>query len=563
MNSITSRLSGSSTLVFLPLYFIWRKKKKAVTIMLIFIVSFTISSCFLTFFNTNTKPKAESDILQKLQLEQKVFIIHFKDSIAELKNISIKNDTIEADITPLSKDHLKYLEPKINQPNPVKKIDKSIVFAEVHLYILEAKNEIDKLKLPLVSINRIDVYELDESATKSNRIISIIGVTLAGLFVILAGTIAVACNCPQIYINNNGQYQFNGGMYSGAVYTSLERTDYMPLGSLQPTDDLLKLRIGNMPDEEQFINSVQLLKVNHNTNTKVLVDRHGRIFSLKDPESPTAAILNEGSNAKEALLKVDQNYYSFNNAPANNNFGNVILTFKKPVGEGKVKLIINGKNSNWSGFIYNEFNDLFGTGINNWRKKQDNANPQLMEQWQKDQALPMMVYVKNGSDWKYADYFSLVGNTASRDMIMELDLGDSKDDNIQVKLETVFRFWDLDYAAVDFTENEIQSSLYLNPVKAEKTGSTNEINNLLTNDKQYTHLKGTETVSLEFEQPALNKNVATSYFLVGNGYYHSLKQYEGKTKALELLEFKNKGAFNAFSKDKYNAINNELVKLSK
>jgi hypothetical protein len=42
--------------------------------------------------------------------------------------------------------------------------------------------------------------------------------------------------------------------------------------------------------------------------------------------------------------------------------------------------------------------------INNWKKKR---KIQTHRQWSngKDQALPMMVYIKNGSDWKYADYF--------------------------------------------------------------------------------------------------------------------------------------------------------------
>jgi hypothetical protein len=32
----------------------------------------------------------------------------------------------------------------------------------------------------------------------------------------------------------------------------------------------------------------------------------------------------------------------------------------------------------------------------------------------------------------------------------------------------------------------------------------------------YTHLKGTEGVSLEFEQTTSDKNMAVSFFLVGN-----------------------------------------------
>ena len=260
------------------------------------------------------------------------------------------------------------------------------------------------------------------------------------------------------------------------------------------------------------------------------------------------------------MQTIDQNYYSFNNTPADNNFSNVVLSFKKPKGAGKAKLILSGKNSNWSGYVYNEFNSMFGDGMDSWKKTKENADPKEMEQWQKDQALPIMLYIQNGTKWKYVDYYSIVGNTAARDLIMELDLADIKEETVTIKLETVYRFWDLDYAGLDFSENEIISSSYINPLKAERSDTTNEMSNLLTNDKRYTHLTGAESVSLEFVQPVFNKSIASSYFLVGNGYYHSLKQYKGKIKKNELLEFKNKGAFNAFSRSKYNNLNNELAK---
>lgn len=559
MNSITSRLSASAGILIFPLYFIWRKRKKNVMLLLM-VFALTISSCFQSYFRTNTQTKVNTDILQRLQSYSKVFIIHFKNGVAELNNMKVKNDVIEADLSEVSQEHLQYLDPKTDKKNQVKNDYKAVVLAEVHLYTEEKKNETGGFMLPLASINRIDVYELDKNATDANHVLSVVGLITGGVVIIGALLVAITCNCPQVYINNNGQYHFNGGMYSGAVYSSLERTDYMPLSGLRPTDDLLSLKIGNAPNEEQFINSIQLLTINHSMNTKVLVDRHGTILSFKEPESPIEAISNTVTEVKESLLRADQNYYQFNNTPGNNDFSNVILSFKKPAGKGKAKLIINGKNSAWSGFIYKEFNGLFGAGMNKWAKKEDSQDPRVMEQWQKDQALPMMVYIQKNGNWEFADYFSLVGNTASRDAIMELDLSDIKEETINIKLETVYRFWDLDYAALDFSQNEIKTSAYSTPVKADKTDATIEKNNLLTNDKQYTHLEGNEAVNLEFEKPLINKNIATTYFLVSRGYYHNLKQYTGKTKKMELLQFKNKGAFNAFSKSKYNVVNNELAK---
>ena len=222
-------------------------------------------------------------------------------------------------------------------------------------------------------------------------------------------------------------------------------------------------------------------------------------------------------------------------------------------------MILSGKNSGWCGYIYKEFNTLFGAGITNWKKKEDNADPVVMEQWQKDQALPMMVYVQNGNDWKYVDYFSLVVDTASRNMIMELDLSSIKEETVNIKLETVYRFWHLDYAALEFSENDIGSSVYINVAKADREGS-NEKNNLVAKDKQYTYLTGVQAIGLEFNPPVIDKNLTSPFFLVSSFYYHSLKKYEGKAKTMELLQFRTKGAFTAFSRKKYNDINADLEK---
>ncbi|MEP6673862.1 MAG: hypothetical protein ABJA78_01860 [Ferruginibacter sp.] len=558
MSSITSRLSGSAGMLLFPLYFMYRKRKKAF-LLLIVAFALTVSSCYQHYFKTHTQQKADTDMLQKLQSANKYFIVHFKTGVAGLTNLSIKNNTIEADIVTLGEDHLKYLNPETSRTNRVKKNDKNAALMEVHLYTNEEKKDNGRLSLPLSSVNRVDVYEFDKSATNANHIISTVGVVIASVAVVTLIAVAIACNCPQIYVNNNGQYQFNGGMYSGAVYSSLERTDYMPLGSLQPTDNMLNLKIGNAPNEEQFINSVQLLKVDHPVGSKVMVDRHGNIFSYKDPQLPIS-VLAGTDDVKEILRQTDQNYYSFNNNQGKKDFSNVILSFKKPANAAKAKLLIHGKNSDWSGYIYKEFNSLFGEGMSQWKKQEDKADPKVMEQWQKDQAMPVMVYVQNGNNWNYADYFAMTGNTASRDLVMELDLSNIKEETINIKLETVYRFWDLDYAAIDFSDNEIQSSSYMDPVKASLADATDEKNNLLLKDRQYCHLTGADAINLQFGPAVVHDKISSTWFLVSSGYYHSLEEYEGKPKLMELMKFKNKGTFNAFSKSKYQHVNDELEK---
>ena len=53
--------------------------------------------------------------------------------------------------------------------------------------------------------------------------------------------------------------------------------------------------------------------------------------------------------------------------------------------------------------------------------------------------------------------------------------------------------------------------------------------------------------------------MTVSYFLVSTGYYHNLKKYEGAPKVTTLLNFKNKNAFDDFSRKKFNDIQKTLT----
>jgi len=113
---------------------------------------------------------------------------------------------------------------------------------------------------PLSSICRTDVYELNKGATAANHVGTIIGVTLLVTTISAAISIAVACNCPQLYVEDSGSYHFTNGLYSGAVYSTLERTDHVLLSNIPAGVENISFKIANGKEEEQFINQVQLLK---------------------------------------------------------------------------------------------------------------------------------------------------------------------------------------------------------------------------------------------------------------------------------------------------------------
>lgn len=555
MKSITSRLS-TATFIWLPLYFIYRKKKK--TTLAIFLILTVIStSCYQQYYRSNTKATTDKDMLQKLQASNKYFILHLPDRTVGLKDLAIKDSIIEADEVFLSTAHLNELNPNINKSNTVKRLNKDSVLVEVHLYTSIPQVKSGRLSLSISDINRIDVYEYDRKATRSNHALSTAGVALVSGAVIGLVALAIACNCPQVYVENNGEKQFTGGMYSGAIYSTLERTDYLPLPLVQTSDNKLKLSIANAPNEEQYINNVQLLQVSHSSNEQALLDRHGKIITYQHPVAPASAIAGTEAVQVNQLLYKDGVVYSFNNN-ASKHASDIILKFKKTTNNNKAKLVINGRNSLWSGYIFKEFSSLFGEGTEKWRNSQEKADPKSLEKWQKDQALPIMVYVKENDNWKFVDYFPLTGNTASRDMIMELDIDNFKEEIVEIKLETVYRFWDLDYAALDFSTGLLFKSASIAPELAVSKNGTDQRNILQNKDDKYTILKDNDAVSLEFNLPPSGNSI--SYFLISSGYYHNLQKYQGKMQTAELLLFRNKGGFDSFSRSKYRKVNDELAK---
>ena len=201
--------------------------------------------------------------------------------------------------------------------------------------------------------------------------------------------------------------------------------------------------------------------------------------------------------------------------------------------------------------VHKNFIGLFGDNYEKWRAKKEQEDPAELEKWQTDQALPLMVYLKTAAGWKFVDYFPLIGNTASRDMIMEINTAGITTDQIEIKLETAYRFWDLDFAGIDYSPSQHFETAVIEPTQAVKTDGEDQKEILLQTDKQYSHLTGDQSISFEYKIAGPASNNVPSYFLVSGGYYHSLEPISGKTNYKELYKFRNKGAYDKFSRAKY------------
>jgi hypothetical protein len=141
---------------------------------------------------------------------------------------------------------------------------------------------------------------------------------------------------------------------------------------------------------------------------------------------------------------------------------------------------------------------------------------------------------------------------------MELDLRNYPGDIISIKLETVYRFWDLDYAAIELSADVEPVSKWIDPSKAMIGNGLDQRMLLAKQDAQYSQLKDNDAIKLVFNVDPETEG-QRSYFLVSSGYYHSLRKYPGKANTVELLRFRNSGSFDAFSRSRYKQLNDQLA----
>ena len=111
MKPLTNRLASIASIIFFPLFFFWRKARKNVVALILFL-TVLLASCFQHFYRTGTQNKVDAATIQKLMSKNKIFIIHFKNRLGELQNLTVSNDKLEADIVNVSPEHLKYVNPE-------------------------------------------------------------------------------------------------------------------------------------------------------------------------------------------------------------------------------------------------------------------------------------------------------------------------------------------------------------------------------------------------------------------------------------------------------------------
>lgn len=532
--------------------------------VLIFSFLHATSGCFYYTFTADNTPSLEK--LDQLKNSPNFIIVHHADLAFNLQSVRVDQQaqTISGQLAPLGPENRMYktTKPEPGSANRYKKKGPGAtpyVINEVHFYVKDIElKEGESVTLPLTSIEKVEVYDPDTGATTASHIFGAIGV-LAGTFLIIGIIVALTkSSCPFVYVNNGNEYVFAGEIYSGAIFKSIERDDYLPLPPIYSVDNL-DIMIANKLKEKQYINQLGLLQVNHPIGTKVLPDRKGDVHLIKHPLPMISATVD--TQEVTALLKdSDSTYFTCNVESGDHFFNDVIITLPMPETTTEGHLVMKAKNSLWGDYVFGEFTKLFGSSYSSWLEKQNKKPEYESGKWAVDQGLAMKVYVETKGEWKLADTVDLVGPLAFRDLVIPLDLSNLTGETLRVKLSAGFMLWDIDYVAIDYSSEEDMSIHYIDPAIATTQEGEDILSAITSADDSYLKQETTgEEANISFPiSTAVPEGMTQDYILFSRGYYQHVRDYEGSPEVTRLLSFKKQGRFSQFSKEKYDEMNQLL-----
>ena len=194
----------------------------------------------------------------------------------------------------------------------------------------------------------------------------------------------------------------------------------------------------------------------------------------------------------------------------------------------------------------------FGNYYNTFVANQQKQPVEVLEKWITEQKIPLQVSLRDESAWKEMTSVTTIGPLANRDLVVPIEVPVTSEEYVEIKLSAGFHFWDVDYAAIDYSEDNGFTVNETTPVAATTEGGEDVTTNLSEADGLFNHqlFTGT-TTTLFFKHQAPAPGNSQTYFLRSKGYYEPVRDYSGKPDVAFLKQFRQPGALARYSAQIY------------
>ncbi|WMI67322.1 hypothetical protein [Mangrovimonas sp. YM274] len=559
-------MSFSSNSKFKPLQVFSKNIKLKVSLSVILTLSFLNLIIGCSYYNVRDVATTSETISSKIadfSDSYNYVVIHTKGHIWHLDEFVLNENekTISGICTSLNEAH------KSLKPRESKRVHqytkKQEPLNELHFYInsTEAPRFGNEVTFPISEITSISIN--DENTGR--KVANIIGGTV-GVIALVAIIVALTkSSCPFIYIKDGNEYQFAGELYPGIITPNMQKDDYLELPDLEISNNKLDIKVTNELKEVQHTDFLQLVEISHRPDISVLMDQNGNPYTFSSIQAPKKVFEDGEQMDLEAVLAKDSHAFLFNqDLTSDNSVRQIDFLFDKPIQPTtEAKLYLRVKNSLWLDYIFGKFNEQFGTYYQEFQKQQQNTTKKQSTDWIEAQHIPLSVYIKTKKGWELVERLHTVGPMAYRDQAISVDLSEVKGEQVAIRLETGFMFWELDYVGIDYSKNEELDIAYILPSQAIDGEGKNVREALTTADRNYfTQPNIGDEVTVSFEIEPFSNSLKRTYFLKNRGYYNYIRQYNEEPNFRKLKLFKEAGAFTDFSKYEYEALMNYEKELS-
>ena len=124
-------------------------------------------------------------------------------------------------------------------------------------------------------------------------------------------------------------------------------------------------------------------------------------------------------------------------------------------------------------------------------------------------------------------------------------------------------FWEIDYAAMDFSPDDQFNIQKLSPVKATDEQNQNVLRLLQKDDGVYLEQPQIgNVVTLVYKaSPPVNTSQVQSFIMHSKGYYEHIRDFTGKPDVAFLKKFTQPGAFATYGVEMYKKVRNSSLQI--
>ena len=421
--------------------------------------------------------------------------------------------------------------------------DRIYELKQVHLFT----NDTTSTSNGKFTLNLNDIYKVDISkqAEAVNALVAVPIVIGGGI-----GFLAIVCGCPHVYVDNGQQLTFEKTLFTGAKAPQLERSDLKEIPDYFPDKTSLSLTLKNEEKEEQFIDQLSLVVVEHESGVELAMEKNGKITSYQSVIQASSIVDQDGKDQRAALEKKDNIAYDFK-PELLTDLSTLHATFNPGELKGKSSLILHVKNTKWSGYLYNEFNKLFGSEHAKWVEKNKDKSKEDREAWMRQEGIKLLVEVKRNGQWESLSELELVGDVAYEKLAIPVELDELSP--LEIRLRSGFHFWEIDYLGLaTINEELIHKQTNIRPVSVVDAQGNSNTEKILNADNMYVVSTPSNAVNtITFQGIPVSPEAQRSLFLAAEGHYIMKPEYTGKPNYKRLAKFKKPGELSRFSKEQY------------